>query len=51
MFWGRSVADPEDDATDTLALRRLNLKIRDDARVDMSLIPFGDGTTFVRRRA
>ncbi|MCF1502450.1 class I SAM-dependent methyltransferase [Afifella sp. H1R] len=51
MFWGRSVADPKDNATDTVALRRLNLKIRDDARVDMSLIPFGDGTTFVRRRA
>jgi caffeoyl-CoA O-methyltransferase len=50
MFWGRSVADPEDDRPDTIALRRLNLKIRDDERVDMALVPLGDGMTFVRRR-
>ncbi|MCM2476486.1 SAM-dependent methyltransferase [Rhizobium sp. CG5] len=50
MFWGRSVADPEDNRPDTIALRQLNLKIRDDERVDMSLIPLGDGMTFIRRR-
>jgi len=50
MFWGRSVADPEDNRPDTVALRQLNLKIRDDERVDMSMIPLGDGMTFVLRR-
>lgn len=51
MFWGRSVADPQDNRPDTVALRALNLKIRDDQRVDMSMIPLGDGMTFIRRRA
>ncbi|MEI2384854.1 class I SAM-dependent methyltransferase [Breoghania sp. JC706] len=50
MFWGRSVADADDNRPETVALRQLNIKIRDDERVDMSLIPFGDGMTFLRRR-
>jgi O-methyltransferase len=50
MFWGRSVADPQDHSVETVALRNLNLKIRDDARVDMSMLPLGDGMTLVRRR-
>lgn len=51
MFWGRSVADPEDQSAETVALRSLNLKIRDDRRVDMSMLPLGDGMTLVRRRS
>ncbi|QND46515.1 methyltransferase domain-containing protein (plasmid) [Rhizobium lusitanum] len=50
MFWGRSVADPEDHSAETVALRDLNRKIRDDERVDMSMLPLGDGMTLVRRR-
>ncbi|MBF2714357.1 class I SAM-dependent methyltransferase [Agrobacterium vitis] len=50
MFWGRSVADPQDNSPETVALRSLNQKIRDDERVDMSMLPFGDGMTLVRRR-
>ncbi|MCJ7995438.1 class I SAM-dependent methyltransferase [Rhizobium cremeum] len=50
MFWGRSVADPEDMRPETVALRDLNLKIQSDDRVDMSLVPLGDGMTFIRPR-
>lgn len=50
VFWGRSVADPQDHSPETVAMRRLNLKIHDDERVDMSMLPFGDGMTLVRRR-
>ncbi|MDX3970288.1 MAG: class I SAM-dependent methyltransferase [Bradyrhizobium sp.] len=51
VFWGRSVADPQDHSSETVAMRRLNVKIRDDERVDMSMLPLGDGMTLVRRRS
>lgn len=51
MLWGGAVADPQDTSEDTLALRALNRKIRDDERVDMCLAPIGDGLGLVRRRA
>ena len=50
VLWGGSVADPKDRSPDTLALRAINTKIRDDARVDMCLLTIGDGLTLVRRR-
>lgn len=43
MLWGGSVADPSDQDDDTRAIRSLNDKIRNDARVAMSLLPVGDG--------
>jgi len=48
-LWGGSVARPAQDE-DTGALQRLNEKIHADARVDMSLLPIGDGLTLVRKR-
>jgi predicted O-methyltransferase YrrM len=50
MLWGGSVADLSEDDEDTRALRALNAKIRDDARVDMCLLTIGDGLSLVRRR-
>ncbi len=50
MLWGGAVADPRDQSDDTAALRALNRKIREDARVDMCLAPVGDGMGLVRRR-
>jgi predicted O-methyltransferase YrrM len=41
--------DPAKDA-DTAALQTLNLKLRDDSRVDISLLPIGDGLTLARKR-
>ena len=50
VFWGGRVADPRERGKDTLAVRALNEKIRDDERVDRSMIPIGDGLTLARKR-
>jgi predicted O-methyltransferase YrrM len=50
MLWDGTVADMSDMQPDTLALRALNAKIHADERVDMSLLPIGDGLTLARRR-
>ncbi|MCK6512144.1 class I SAM-dependent methyltransferase [Myxococcota bacterium] len=50
VLWGGSVADPNDQEVDTLAIRALNAKIHDDDRVSMSLLPIADGLTLVRKR-
>ena len=41
---------PADNTADTLALRHINRKIQADTRVDMCLLPVGDGVTLARRR-
>jgi len=51
VFWGGRVADPREREKDTLAVRALNEKIRDDKRVDLSMIPIGDGLTLARKRS
>jgi predicted O-methyltransferase YrrM len=51
VLWGGSVADPSDEEADTLALRALNRKLHEDIRVDLSMVPIGDGLTLVRKRA
>jgi predicted O-methyltransferase YrrM len=50
VLWSGAVADPEARDADTLALRALNLKIREDARVEACLLTVGDGVMLVRRR-
>jgi predicted O-methyltransferase YrrM len=42
------VADPKAQDADTAALRALNLKIRDDPRVESCLLTVGDGVMLVR---
>jgi predicted O-methyltransferase YrrM len=49
-LWHGAVADPLRDDVDTAAIRALNRKIRDDRRVDMVLLPVGDGLLLARRR-
>jgi caffeoyl-CoA O-methyltransferase len=49
VLWGGSVARPAKDA-DTAALQALNVKIHADARVDMAMLPIGDGVTLARKR-
>jgi predicted O-methyltransferase YrrM len=49
-LWDGAVADPADEAPDTVAIRRFNERLRDDARVDLSLVPIGDGLTLARKR-
>ena len=50
VLWHGAVADPANREADTLALRALNLKIRDDPRVDACLLSVGDGVMLVRPR-
>ncbi len=49
-LWYGAVADPAQRDKDTRAIRALNRKIRDDARVDMALLPIGDGLLLARPR-
>jgi predicted O-methyltransferase YrrM len=50
MLWGGRIADPAETAPQVRVLRALAAKIRDDERVDMALLPVGDGVALVRRR-
>ncbi len=49
-LWSGRVADPAANDPDTAALRTLNAKLRDDERVDFSLVPIGDGLALARKR-
>ena len=50
VLWGGAVADEENQGRDTTAIRNLNLKLLDDPRVDISLVPIGDGLTIARKK-
>jgi len=50
VLWGGKVADPGQTRNNTKALRALNLKLRDDARITLSMLPVGDGLTLARKR-
>jgi caffeoyl-CoA O-methyltransferase len=49
-LWSGRVADPEVADEDTVALRHFNEHLHHDARVDLSLLPMGDGLTLARKR-
>lgn len=49
-LWKGSVADPAEDSESTEAVRRFNRHVHADERVDISLVPIGDGVTLLRRR-
>jgi caffeoyl-CoA O-methyltransferase len=49
VLWSGSVARPAKTA-DTAALQALNDKLHDDERIDLSLVPIGDGLTLARKR-
>jgi len=51
MLWHGSVADANDREATTEILRALNLKIRDDSRVESCLLTVGDGVMLARRKA
>jgi predicted O-methyltransferase YrrM len=50
VLWDGRVADPENTEASTIALKALNLKIRDDPRVEACLLTVGDGVMLVRPR-
>ncbi|UCB54832.1 MAG: class I SAM-dependent methyltransferase [Thiotrichales bacterium] len=48
-LWSGNVADPENMEPATRAIRRFNEQLMADERVDISLVPIGDGLTLVRK--
>ncbi len=50
VFWGGSVADQTQQDDDTNAIRALNKKLQTDERIDLSIVPIGDGLTLARKR-
>ena len=49
-LWSGQLADPDVDDADTVALRSFNKSLHGDDRVDLSLVPIGDGLTLARKR-
>ena len=49
VLWGGSVARTAEDA-DTAALQALNSKLHRDERIDLAVLPIGDGLTLARKR-
>jgi predicted O-methyltransferase YrrM len=49
-LWSGRVADDADASTDTAAIREFNARLHRDERVDLALLPVGDGLTLARRR-
>lgn len=49
VFWGGKVADAGTTDNRTKIIRSLNEKIHGDRRVDISVIPIGDGLTLARK--
>jgi len=50
VLWGGSVVDASNQKPETVAIRELNEHIYRDSRVDISLVPIGDGVTLARKR-
>jgi len=49
-LWSGKVADMEVNDDDTVSMRHFNEVLHRDERVDLSLLPVGDGLTLARKR-
>jgi predicted O-methyltransferase YrrM len=49
-LWSGAVANPNEREPNATALRTLNDKLHRDERIDLSLLPIGDGLTLARKR-
>ena len=50
VLWGGDVADSSNQSADTVAIRKFNEFVHRDKRVDISLVPIGDGLTLARKK-
>lgn len=50
VLWSGAVVDDSRQDDDTRAIRALNQKIHDDERVDVNMLPIGDGLTLAVKR-
>ncbi|MHA6757930.1 class I SAM-dependent methyltransferase [Streptacidiphilus sp. PAMC 29251] len=46
VLWHGAVLDQSKQDSETVALRAFNARVREDKRVDLSILPFADGLTF-----
>ena len=49
-LWSGSVADPRQRDSDTRAIRAFNRRLHRDKRIDVALVPIGDGLTLAYKR-
>lgn len=49
-LWSGRVLEENSESADTRAIQTLNRALKDDLRVDLSLLPVGDGLTLCRKR-
>ena len=49
-LWSGKVADPKARDKDTAALKKFNAALHKDERIDLTLVPIGDGLTLARKR-
>ncbi len=50
VLWDGAVIDPADQSESTTAIRAFNAALKEDRRVDLSMLPIGDGLTLARKR-
>jgi len=50
VLWGGSVIDPANHDESTEAIRAFNRKLKDDARIELSMLPVADGLTLAMKR-
>ncbi len=49
-LWSGDVANPDNTKSDTVALRKFNDALHHDERIDLALLPVGDGLTLALKR-
>ncbi len=50
VLWSGAVADPAVNDADTRAIREFNLRVKDDPRVILSMLPLGDGLSLLMKK-
>lgn len=50
VLWSGRVLEAQPKSADTRGIQQLNLALKNDARVDYSLLPIGDGLSVCRKR-
>ena len=49
VLWSGKTANPKETDDETLAIRQLNFALHKDKRIELSLLPIGDGLTLARK--
>ena len=49
VLWSGKVADEDDRSEDTVALRAFNARLAGDSRIELCMLPVGDGLTIARK--